>query len=124
MERFFTDLLNNKSIAETLLQIVTEIQKEKLERFLVAVGDFVDVVSIGDDIASQSGLMISPKLYREMIKPFQQQYFATVKQKAPDTKLMLHSCGSIKPILNDFIEIGVDVINTVQVSAKVWSPIN
>lgn len=122
MERFFTDLLNNKPLAEALLQIVMEIQKEKLERFLVAVGDFIDVVSIGDDIASQSSLMISPKLYRKMIKPFQQQYFATVKQKAPNTKLMLHSCGSIKPVLNDFIEMGVDAINPVQVSAKEMEP--
>lgn len=62
--------------------------------------------------------MISPRTFREHIKPRLRQLFAGIKAAAPHIKILLHSDGAIAPILPDLIEIGLDILNPVQVSAK------
>jgi len=121
MEQFFLDLLMNKRIARALLEKVFEIQSIKMEKYLDEVGPYLDVVGVGDDLAGQSGPLISLDLYREMIKPYHRAYFELIKRKTP-AKLHLHSCGSVAYFLDDLIEIGVDIINPVQVSARDMDP--
>lgn len=121
MEGFFGDMLINKPLAEALLEKVLEVQCNRFERYLEEVGDSLDVVAVGDDLGTQSSLLISPQLYREMIKPYHDRYFQFIKSRTP-AKLKLHSCGAIMPLLDDFIEIGVDIINPVQVSAIGMDP--
>lgn len=121
MEQFLLDLLMNKTMAQTLLEKVFEIQAKKMGRYLDEVGHYVDVVSVGDDLAGQSGPLIAPDLYREMIKPYHKAYFELIKSKT-SAKLHLHSCGSVAYFLDDLIEIGVDIINPVQVSARGMDP--
>jgi uroporphyrinogen decarboxylase len=121
MEQFFLDLLMNKKMAKALLEKVFEIQSIKMEKYLDEVGPYVDVVSVGDDLAGQSGPLISLDLYREMVKPYHKAYFELIKRKTSG-KLHLHSCGSIAYFLDDLIKIGVDIINPVQVSAKGMDP--
>lgn len=121
MEGFFGDMLINKPLAEALLEKVLEVQCNRFERYLEEVGDSLDVVAVGDDLGTQSSLLISPQLYREMIKPYHDRYFQFIKSRTP-AKLKLHSCGAIMPLLDDFIEIGVDIMNPVQVSAIGMDP--
>jgi len=85
-------------------------------RYLEAVGDYVDVVQVNDDLGTQKGPMLSPELYREMVKPYHKRLWGQIKALS-GRPLLLHSCGSIRDLLPDLIEIGVDAINPVQVSA-------
>jgi uroporphyrinogen decarboxylase len=122
-ESFLSDLLLNKPFAHHLLQKLLDLQNRRWKQFLDEVGKFLDVVAIGDDLAGQLGPLISPQLYREMIKPYQAQNFKLIKEST-DAKLFYHSCGSIAPLLDDLIEIGVDIVNPVQTSARNMDPQN
>ena len=81
------------------------------------VGDLIDVVSCSDDIADQRGPQISPKMYREFIKPRHQSYFDSIRRYT-SAKLLYHSCGAVTQLIPGFIDMGIDFINPVQVSAK------
>jgi uroporphyrinogen decarboxylase len=84
---------------------------------LKAGGDLIDVVATGEDIGFQNGPIVSPELYRELLKPRHMRWFNLVK-KHTNAFVHLHSCGSIYKLLPDIIELGVDIINPVQVSAR------
>jgi uroporphyrinogen decarboxylase len=115
--RFFEDLILDKTFARALLEKVADIHIQIFDRFLDAVGKYIHVVAVSDDLGDQDRPMMSPKLYREMVKPVHKRLWSFVKKKT-DAFLFLHSCGSIYPLIPDLIEIGVDIINPVQVSAK------
>jgi uroporphyrinogen decarboxylase len=121
MEQFLTDLVINKEFAHALLERVLEIQSIKMKKFLEETGEFLDVLCIGDDFGGQSGLLVSPEMFRRIIKPYMKSYFEIVMSKT-EAKINLHSCGAIQDILSDLIEIGVDIINPVQVSAAGMDP--
>ncbi|MCL5070435.1 MAG: hypothetical protein M1308_06010 [Actinobacteria bacterium] len=121
LEQFLVDLIVNKKFAHTLLEIILDIQTRKWKLLLSEIGQYLDVIAIGDDLAGQTNLLMSPGLYREMIKPYQKKIFQSIKQWT-DAKLFYHSCGNISPILGDLIEAGIDIINPVQVSAQDMAP--
>jgi uroporphyrinogen decarboxylase len=88
-----------------------------LKKYLAAVGEYIDVIQFGDDLGMQTSLQISVEMYREMIKPYQSELYSYVKKNYPHVKVFLHSCGAIVPLLPDLIDVGVEVINPVQLSA-------
>jgi uroporphyrinogen decarboxylase len=118
MEMFFTDLLAEPDIAVYILENMLKFQMGRQEYMLNQVGEYLDIVFVGDDLAGTESTLISRDTYREMIKPLQKEYFAFIKKLAPKAKLMYHSCGAIEPFIDDLIEIGVDILNPVQVNAK------
>jgi len=69
-----------------------------------------------DDLAGQRALLLSPDTYRELIKPRHQRLFAFIKAQAP-VKLFFHSCGAVRPLMPDFVDAGIDILNPVQISA-------
>ena len=115
-ENFLIDLISNKKFAHALLRKITNIQKWKMELFLNSVGEYLDILCAGDDLATHRGLAVSPDLYREVIKPYQEELFSFFKSKT-NAKLWYHSCGNIYPLIEDLIDIGVDILNPVQVTA-------
>lgn len=119
-QEFLIDIISNKKFAHALLEKITFIQKTIYERFLEEAGDYIDMVFIADDLATQENLLFSLDLYREMIKPYQKEYFKVKKKN--DLKLLYHCCGDVYPLLDDLIEIGVDAINPVQISAREMDP--
>jgi uroporphyrinogen decarboxylase len=116
-EAWLTDLILNPAFAESLMDRLLEIYLIIGERMIAATGGHFDIIFYGDDVAFQNGPMMSLDLYRKMIKPRHQQLFAHLKAKA-QAPLLFHSCGSVYSLMEDLIEIGVDCINPVQVSAK------
>jgi len=84
---------------------------------LDAIGDYVQIVVFADDIAGQDGMMISPKSFRDVIKPQWKRLFQFLRTRT-NAKLALHTCGNINEILDDIVELGIDIINPVQVAAK------
>jgi uroporphyrinogen decarboxylase len=111
------DFMLNKEFAHALFSKILEVRKRHAEIYLQEVGDYLDVIQLGDDIATQNGPMMSPALYREMVKPYQEGLFGFVKERTP-AKLYYHSCGAVASLVEDLIEIGVDALNPVQVSAE------
>jgi uroporphyrinogen decarboxylase len=122
MDRFLTDLAVDPHLAEFFLDRVLELKAAYWERALTELGEFVDVANEADDIAGQQGLLISPRMYRRFIKPRHRELFARIKRVAPHVKLFFHSCGAIRPLIPDLIEIGVDILNPVQISSKGMDP--
>ncbi len=117
LANFFRDLKANPEMAEALLDKTLEIHKEFWEAYLNEVGDHVHIVLYGDDYGLQTGLQMSPKTWREFIKPRLRDLVSFVKKQA-HVHFMLHSCGSIRAIMDDLVEIGIDIINPLQPRAK------
>lgn len=115
-EAWLTDLLLNRPFIEALMDAVMDIQLEIFRRALELVGDKVDLVAIGDDIGFQNGPMVSPALYDAVIAPRQRRLFRTLRDAAP-AALFYHTCGSVVPMIPRLIDMGVQILNPVQVSA-------
>ena len=115
-EQFMIDLAWDARFAHTLLGKLTDVAIGMWDAQLSAIGDLVDVVCQGDDLGMQSGLQVSPKMYREFVKPCHEHIFSFIHSKTK-AKVFLHSCGSVYSIIPDLIEVGVDILNPVQVSA-------
>ena len=94
-----------------------EVNIKRAEKYLEAVGKYAQVVQVGDDLGLQDRMQISPEMYRKRVKPRHRELYKFIKEHS-DAYLMLHSCGSIYPIIQDLIDIGVDALNPVQISAK------
>jgi len=116
-ENFFCDLAGNRPLAEAFCDKIIELKMRYWEKALPLVGDLVDVIQEGDDYGGQNGLQVSPQLWREMFKPRWAQLIPHIKKLAPHVFIFFHSCGSIHEIIPDLIEVGVDVLNPVQVGA-------
>ncbi len=116
-QRLLVDMMIDKDLAHALFGKILEVRKKAAQMVLAATGEYLDVVQFGDDIATQEGPAFSPALYREMVKPYQAELFGSVKEKHP-VKIYYHSCGGVRDLVDDLIEIGVDALNPVQVQAK------
>lgn len=116
-EDAYADWGSNSPLATKLMDRVLEMQLKYLEKGLSVVGDVVDVAQIADDIAGQNGMLISPRSYRKLLKPIHKQLCDYIHAHS-NAKVFMHSCGAIRAVLPDLIEIGVDIINPVQVSAR------
>lgn len=116
LERMMMDLILDPDFVSALLGKLLEINLAITGRFLDEVGPYIQVFRTGDDLATQKGPMMSPDTYRKLLKPVFKQYYDFVKSKT-DAKIFFHSCGNVTDLLDDLAEIGVDIINPVQVSA-------
>ncbi len=116
-EQFLVDLALDPEFAHALMRKITDIQKRKFELFLGAVGEFLDVVVILDDVATQRGLLISPATYQTMIQPYHKELISFIKARTP-AKLLYHSCGAVAGMLDQLLEAGIDIIQPVQVGAE------
>ncbi len=117
IEGFLGDLAADVRFAEALMDRITDTLIAAYSCMLDQVGPFVQVVSVCDDLASQRGPMISPAMYRRLIKPRQAQLIHEIKRRT-SAKVLYHICGAARTFLPDLIEIGVDILNPVQVSAE------
>jgi len=93
------------------------IHMKNLEKWLEAVGPYIDVIQFGDDLGGQRGPLISPEMYRRFYKPFHRRLWNRAKELA-DVTVMLHCCGGVRELLGDFIDAGLEAINPVQLSAR------
>jgi len=121
MENFLMDLMANPPYAMKLIELVTKVQIELYSAYLQEIGDVIDVIVTGDDLGIQNNLLISPKTYREMIKPFQKELIDAIKSLT-SAKVFFHSCGSIKKVIPDLIDMGIDILNPVQTTAVDMEP--
>jgi uroporphyrinogen decarboxylase len=118
MEAFLMDMLADKAFANKLLDKTLEIQMGLYEALLSQAGEYVQIVETADDYGTQNGPLLSPALFREMIKPRRKQLNELIRRLAPGAKIFHHTCGSVYKIVEDLIETGVDILNPVQPLAK------
>jgi len=115
-ENFLVDLLLNPAFVVELMDRTLDFWLKLAEAILDEVGPYVDVVMFGDDVAFNDRPMMALKGYRQMIKPRHKQMMDLIKRKSR-AKILYHCCGAVKSLIPDFIEIGVDALNPVQVSS-------
>ena len=116
LETAFMNLAGNVPLMEAFTQRVLEWQLAYWDMVLGQVGPYVDIIQLNEDLGSQNGPMMSPATFRKIYKPRLRTLIASIK-KQTKARVYLHSCGSIYRMIPDLIEIGVDVLNPVQVNA-------
>ena len=117
MEDCLVDLLIDEQNAGRLLDEILKVKLEYWETALGELGDVVDVIAEGDDFGTQTSQLISVDTFRKMIKPRQTELISFMKNKAPNAFIFFHSCGNIRDLLPEFIEMGIDIINPVHITA-------
>ena len=116
MDKFLMNMVLFPDFAEALLKRNMIYCKKLMGHFLEAIGENIDIIKIGDDLGSQDRLMISPKMYRQMLKPLHAELIDFIKARTK-AKVFFHTDGDVFNLVEDFIEIGVDVLNPIQTSA-------
>ncbi len=114
-ENFLTDLIDHPDFAQTLLDRITTLLTGLLDAAMRAGGRWFDMIELpGDDYAGNSGLILSPAMFRRFIKPCLRRMIDTIRSHKPEIKIMLHSDGAISRLIPDFIELGVDVLHPLE----------
>lgn len=113
----YMDLAAEPERARQVMEKILEIKLAYWERALAELGDTVDVVGEADDLGGQDRPLFSPATYRTLVKPLQAELFSFIRARTT-AKVFFHSCGAIRELIPDLIEIGVDILNPVQVSAS------
>jgi uroporphyrinogen decarboxylase len=115
-DQFPVDMMLNKDRAVRLIEEVYEVQRGFYEVYLGAVGEYIEMIEMHDDYGMQTGLLISPTLYREIIKPYHSRLIEFIKSKTRG-KVFHHTCGSVVGIIDELIDSGIDILNPLQPAA-------
>lgn len=118
---FLFDLSRHPDYASCLMNRFADIWIRIAQNALKQVGHLVDVVFWGDDYGMQQGPLFRPQLFTDLVKPVCRRMVAAVKELT-EAKILFHSCGSVYPMVDDLIDIGIDALNPVQVTAAKMEP--
>jgi uroporphyrinogen decarboxylase len=116
-DNYFLLLAGEPAKAHDFLDRLVEMHLANLEKFLGAVGNYIDVILFSDDLGMQTGPQISPAMYREFFKPRHRIMWERAKKLA-EVKVKLHCCGGVRELFPDLIDAGLDAINPVQISCR------
>jgi len=108
--------------SDKLIGKLADLKIEFWDALLDEVGDVVDIVGEGDDYGTQQSQLIAPDHFRQYYKPHFVRVLDFIKKKTPNVKIMFHSCGNVRPVIPDFIEMGIDILNPVHVNAEGMEP--
>jgi uroporphyrinogen decarboxylase len=120
MQQLMMDMALNPPLVEALLEKISDYYLAHNERIFKAGEGLIDIFMMGDDFGTQKGLLISAEMFRRYFAPKLKEFAAQAKSYG--MKVMLHSCGSVRELIPDIIEIGVDILNPVQTNAKNMIP--
>lgn len=121
IDNFLVDLLVDEDQVLGLLDALMEVHLATLAKVCEAVGDVADIVRFGDDLGHEGGPFMSPDIYRSIFKP-RHAILVDYVRRHSSMKTFLHSCGSIYALIPDLIDVGYDIINPVQTSARDMEP--
>jgi len=120
MDQVLMDLATDDPVCLRLMDRKNEAQLAILERALEAAGGSIDILWLGEDLGTQRGPMVSLELFRRHIRPRHQRFVDLAR--AFNIPVMMHSCGSSSWAYNDFIEMGITIVDTLQPEAKDMAP--
>ena len=115
-DKWFMMLALEPAEAERFLDVYFDIKMQYWDTVLDEMGDCIDLACETDDLGTQQAPIVSVDMWRRFVKPRNKKLYELIKKKA-DVKLFYHSCGSVYDFIPDLIEIGVEVLNPVQVTA-------
>jgi uroporphyrinogen decarboxylase len=127
LEQWMIDLTEHPDIVAAILEHVTETAIGLSKVGIQAVGDLVDILRLsGEDLGTQLNPMISTRMYQQIVRPYFERFWRAAKsdllQKNPAGKTMLHSCGSVRAFIPDWIDMGLDILDPIQPRARGMEP--
>ncbi len=122
MQNALMDTLMAPDFTDRLIGRLADAKIAFWEMALDELGDRVDVVLEADDYGSQESQLVAPETFRSLFKPHHARVLKTIKSRAPQAKILFHSCGNVRELIPDFIEIGVDILNPVHIRATGMEP--
>ncbi len=122
MENLLVMMITNEKAACALFDRLLQLKLDYWQTALSELGDLVDVVTYADDYGTQESQIISPNMFRRLIKPRLKTLFETFIKSAPYAKRFFHSDGNVRPLISDFLEIGVEILNPIHIRAKNMEP--
>ena len=120
MDQVLMDMILDEPVFIRLVERRIDVQLAVTERALEKANGKIDGIWLGEDLGTQIGPMISLDLYRKHLQPYHQKFVDLAK--AYNLPVMIHSCGSSSWAFNDFIEMGIEVVDTLQPEAKDMAP--
>ena len=118
--RFLEMMLELSDVAEAILRHIVDLYVVNTRRALEASNGKIDIFFAGDDYGGKTGMLMSPALWCRLIKPQVKRLYDISKEY--DVLMMQHSCGSIRPIIGDLIELGLHILDPVQIAAADMGP--
>jgi uroporphyrinogen decarboxylase len=120
MENILMNLISEHEATYTLLKRKVDMELGILERLIAKYKGKIDFMWLGEDLGTQNGPMISTELYRKVFRPIHQRFIDLAK--AYKLPVMIHTCGSSSWVYEDFIQMGISAVDTLQPEAKNMSP--
>jgi len=121
IDKLLTDFIRDRRNVKRLFDAIFMKQMEHLKKICKSIGNLVNIIRFTDDLGENNGPFMSPKIYREFIKPYHTEWCEYV-HKNTSAFTFLHCCGSILPLIPDLIDAGFDILNPVQINAKNMNP--
>jgi len=116
MDEFFVKMYTHPEVMQAVVQKVSDFYYEMTIRFFESVNGKIDIFFFGDDMGTQQALIISLKHWRIFCKPHIKRFLDLARNEG--FKTMFHSCGAVREIIPDLVELGLDALNPVQVRAE------
>jgi uroporphyrinogen decarboxylase len=121
LEQWFIDMVTQPEFCEVLLDRTLQFWLDWFRAFLDEVGDLVDVIMVGDDLAGQTGPLFRPAFYRQVVKPRQKRLVQYIRGRS-GAKIWYHTCGSAIEYIPDLLDNGIDILNPVQIGTAGMNP--
>jgi uroporphyrinogen decarboxylase len=121
LEQWFMDMLTEPAFCEALIDQTLKFWMDWFRVFLDEVGDVVDVIMIGDDLAAQRGPLFNPDLYKKIVKPRHKQLVQYIRLRT-QARIWYHTCGACRTYIPELLDNGIDILNPVQISAANMDP--
>lgn len=123
VEEWYVSTVTRKDYVKAVFAGQCEIALANIERLAAAVGDKIQVAYVsGTDLGTQRGPFLSAEAYRDLYKPYQKKINDFIHERTT-WKTFMHSCGSVRELIEDFIDAGFDILNPVQCSAAGMDPV-
>ncbi len=122
LEQALVNVLLHPEVVHAALTRIADFFAAKMARALPEIVDLVDLLYFADDLGGQSSLLMSPRAYRNVLKPYHAYLFRVGKRLAPEAAVMFHSDGAVFEILPELIDAGIDVLEAVQTDAAGMDP--
>jgi len=127
MEEWFVRVMTDPGFTRCLLDRIEAISTSRNLAGIRAVGTKLSIAKVsGDDLGTQRSLLYRPDIVREMLLPVLKRRWdavhAELRRVGSDAKVMLHSCGAVRPLIPDLIEAGIEVLDPVQPLAAGMAP--
>lgn len=119
-EQFMIDLLTDEPLVRGIMDRLHAAYMSRAVTFLNSMSEYMDIVFLTDDLGTQNSPLLNPTIYRKLFKPYCAELVALIKKY--NKKVLMHSCGAISDFIGDMIEMGIDAVNPVQITATGMEP--